>query len=238
MNIIGVRNQYDGDSYTTEFKDEMWVIWKNDNDQWESKTFPFASIPGWVMNKLNGGKFDDNSDSDSNVVYPVSNVNITIGDGGNLSDLTKDVISKAAQSSGNSTIFISSTQRPPESQVRAMFSNLERDWRNGDRTGSGQKEVYSRYGDEIVDVYVKFKSRGESDDSIKKAMVDKIKEIGPEKVSKHASDPKFINTMDIPYNRLKNKESFLSALKRDSRVDTVLVENNVYHVQVKQSKNT
>jgi hypothetical protein len=190
------------------------------------------------MNKLNGGKFDDNSDSDSNVVYPVSNVNITIGDGGNLSDLTKDVISKAAQSSGNSTIFISSTQRPPESQVRAMFSNLERDWRNGDRTGSGQKEVYSRYGDEIVDVYVKFKSRGESDDSIKKAMVDKIKEIGPEKVSKHASDPKFINTMDIPYNRLKNKESFLSALKRDSRVDTVLVENNVYHVQVKQSKNT
>lgn len=55
INIIGVRNQYEGQVYSNTFKDRMWAIWKNDEGQWESKTWPISSIPGVDRHKLKDG---------------------------------------------------------------------------------------------------------------------------------------------------------------------------------------
>jgi len=55
INIIGVRNQYEGQKYSNTFKDKMWAIWKNDAGQWESKNWPVSTIPGVNRFKLDDG---------------------------------------------------------------------------------------------------------------------------------------------------------------------------------------
>ena len=52
INLIGVRNQYEGDVYSNTFKDRMWAIWKNDSGQWESKTWNISSMAGVNRHKL------------------------------------------------------------------------------------------------------------------------------------------------------------------------------------------
>lgn len=49
LNIVGIRYQYEGQDYSNQFKDRMWAIWKNDNGQWESKSWPISTIPGLFM---------------------------------------------------------------------------------------------------------------------------------------------------------------------------------------------
>lgn len=242
MNLVAVRNQYEGQDYSTAFVDKLWVIWKNDEDKWESKTFPISTMPGWKEYDLpNGEKVDwknylgsDDYSSDSLVENNNLNVSIKVKSG-KITDISKDVLKTAAKKSDNKTITISSTQRPPSSQARAMITNLERDWENGDRTGSIQKDIYSNAGDKVIQVYVDLKSRGVSKDDILKAMEEKIIEIGPMNISKHASDISELNVMDIPKGNLRNPLVFLSALRSDSRVKQVLDENGVYHVEIKQS---
>lgn len=55
INIVGVRNQYEGQPYSNTFKDRMWAIWKNDDGQWESKTWSISSVPGVNRHKLRDG---------------------------------------------------------------------------------------------------------------------------------------------------------------------------------------
>lgn len=55
INIIGVRNQYEGEEYSNQFKDKMWAIWKNEEGQWESKTWSISTIPGSDKHKLKDG---------------------------------------------------------------------------------------------------------------------------------------------------------------------------------------
>lgn len=53
INIVGIRNQYEGQPYSNKFKDRMWAIWKNDIGQWESQSWPITTIPGLYMDKKN-----------------------------------------------------------------------------------------------------------------------------------------------------------------------------------------
>jgi hypothetical protein len=48
MNIISVRNQClkVGDKYTNEFVDKLYIIYKDDTDQWQLKQYVFSTIPG------------------------------------------------------------------------------------------------------------------------------------------------------------------------------------------------
>lgn len=49
VNIVGIRYQYEGQSYSNKFKDRMWAIWKNDSGQLESQSWPISTIPGLYM---------------------------------------------------------------------------------------------------------------------------------------------------------------------------------------------
>jgi len=49
LNIIGIRYQYESQNYSNQFKDRIWAIWKNDSNQWESKSWAVSTIPGLYM---------------------------------------------------------------------------------------------------------------------------------------------------------------------------------------------
>jgi hypothetical protein len=48
MNIIAVRNQClkSGDKYTNEFVDKLYLMYKDNTDQWQLKQYVFSTIPG------------------------------------------------------------------------------------------------------------------------------------------------------------------------------------------------
>lgn len=47
MNIVGIRNQYNGDKYSNKFIDKMFLIYKTDfNGDWSYKAFPCSTLPG------------------------------------------------------------------------------------------------------------------------------------------------------------------------------------------------
>jgi hypothetical protein len=46
MNIVGVRYQYEGDSYTNKFVDKLYVFYKDNNNEWQIKSFRISTLPG------------------------------------------------------------------------------------------------------------------------------------------------------------------------------------------------
>lgn len=48
LNIIGVRNQclVNGDKYTDQFVDRLYILFKNNDGNWELKQYQFSTVPG------------------------------------------------------------------------------------------------------------------------------------------------------------------------------------------------
>ena len=46
INLVGIRNQYEGEKYSNVFKDRMWAIWKDDTGKWQSQNWAISTIPG------------------------------------------------------------------------------------------------------------------------------------------------------------------------------------------------
>jgi muramidase (phage lysozyme) len=145
-----------------------------------------------------------------------------------LSAKTKNILKEVGKASGNYNIHITSTARTPHDQARIMYENCE-------NTGANvQKGIYAASGDAVVDVYTAGKNADFSQEQIITNMENKINELGPEKVSKHLANPDILNTFDISYGKLTDKTKFLAEINKRSELDTVLVENNCYHVQINQ----
>lgn len=59
VNIVGIRNQYEGQRYSNTFKDDMYLLFKTDNtDKWQIKKYPISTMPGYY-NKQEDGKTVD-----------------------------------------------------------------------------------------------------------------------------------------------------------------------------------
>ena len=54
MNIVGVRYQYPGQGYSNQFKDRIYLVYKNDEGALKAVWFPISTLPG---------KYGSNSDS-------------------------------------------------------------------------------------------------------------------------------------------------------------------------------
>ncbi|GIZ16395.1 hypothetical protein [Capnocytophaga catalasegens] len=144
---------------------------------------------------------------------------------GALSEKTKQILKEVGKASGNDIITITSTARTPYDQARIMYDNCKRNLKK-------QREVYARPGQKIIDVYVANKEKKKEE--VIKLMEAKIKELGVTTVSKHLADFNILNTFDIPYNLLKDKEKFKQEMKKRSELDQFMIENNCYHIQIKQ----
>jgi hypothetical protein len=55
MNIVGVRRQYEGQKYSNQFKDDLFVIYKVDaSEKWVIRKYNISTMPGFYYGK-NGG---------------------------------------------------------------------------------------------------------------------------------------------------------------------------------------
>ena len=128
--------------------------------------------------------------------------------------------------------LVSSTARSPADQARVMYDNCER------HGADAMKKLYARAGDQVVDVYARSKAAGKPPTQIRLDMEQKIKEIGPTSVSRHASDPRVLNVFDVAPSSITDKVGFEKAVKADRRVAYFLVPpgDPGYHLEIPQPK--
>lgn len=111
-----------------------------------------------------------------------------------------------------------------------MFNNLERDL-------AQQRRVYRPPGQAVIDVYETMKAKGASSAEIQAAMTNKINELGPSTVSRHAANPSILNVIDISIRKLANPEEFRRTIEAYPDI-RLLNENGVFHIEIPQLKKT
>jgi hypothetical protein len=165
------------------------------------------------------------ADTDYNVVFGPN------AKSGDLSDFSRSVLEDIMRAAGVATLTITSTQRSPQDQARVMYANIVRDG------VAKQKGLYKAPGQSVIDAYAAAKAAGKSPDEIKAAMVARILELGPEKVSRHAADPKVLNVFDVSPSSVSHGDAFVAAAKSDARVSKVLTPANndpAFHLEIPQ----
>ena len=145
----------------------------------------------------------------------------------------KDIMKKI----GVKSAIVSSTARDSTNQARVMYENLI-----GTGPTQGEKKqraLYKEPGNEVIDVYSELKKQKKSREEIIGAMKKKIEELGPTKVSKHASDPKVYNVFDIAPSSISKREAFEAAVGKDQRVTVFITPKQSdpgYHFEITQPK--
>jgi len=165
------------------------------------------------------------ADTDRNIVFGPN------AKSADVSDFTLTVLRDIMRAADVARLTISSTQRSPQDQARVMYDNIVREG------VARQKKLYKAAGQSVIDAYVAAKSAGKPPDEIKAAMVARILEIGPEKVSRHAADPKVLNVFDVSPQSIAHQAEFVQAARSDGRVAKVLTpaENDpAFHLEIPQ----
>src|SRR5437763_7430899 len=165
------------------------------------------------------------ADSDRNIVFGPN------AKSADVSEFTLSVLRDIMRTADVAQLTITSTQRSPQDQARVMFDNIERDG------VAKQKALYKPAGQSVIDAYAAARNAGKSPDEIKAAMLARIVEIGPEKVSRHAADPKILNVFDISPASVARQAAFVDAARNDRRVAKVLTpaENDpAFHLEIPQ----
>jgi hypothetical protein len=150
-----------------------------------------------------------------------------------VSEFTLSVLRDIMGAADVAQLTITSTQRSPQDQARVMFDNIVRDG------VARQKALYKPAGQSVIDAFVAAKSAGKSADEIRAAMVARILEIGPEKVSRHSADPKVLNVFDISPGSVAHPAAFVEAARNEHRVSKVLTpaENDpAFHLEIPQPR--
>ena len=165
------------------------------------------------------------ADTDRNIVFGPN------AKSADVSEFTLSVLRDIMRTADVVRLTITSTQRSPQDQARVMFDNIQRDG------VARQKALYKAPGQSVIDAYVTAKDAGKSPDDIKAAMVARILEIGPEKVSRHAADPRVLNVFDVSPASVARQTAFVQAARNDRRVAKVLTpaENDpAFHLEIPQ----
>lgn len=135
-----------------------------------------------------------------------------------VSQTTIKILEKAAISSSNDKVIITSTIRFTKRQAEAMYSN----------ESNGKHIRYASPGRAVLNVYKIGKANGQSKEKILSDMDTKIKELSlkGQRVSKHCvSDEVYANNniLDVSYSRgIKNPKDFINELAKDSAVTKIL----------------
>lgn len=140
---------------------------------------------------------------------------------------------------GITKIYISSTSRDPNAQARVMFDDLY----------GGSPDTYRDAGTKVQNVYYEKTKDLKNEEilaqreTIITSMKDKIVEVGPINVSKHASDPEIMNVVDIPLSYINDQNkgddlvNLLEEYKKIGWFDKLLYPGNnaneaAYHFQI------
>ena len=160
-------------------------------------------------------------------------VEIRFGENAKSEDLTtlsRGVLVDVLRTAALRSALVSSTSRSPRDQARVMYDNLER------HGVEHQKKLYGPAGDKVIDVYAASKRAGKRPEDIRFDMEEKIRDLGPSNVSRHAADPRLLNVFDVAPTSIGDKAGFERAVKGDRRVAKFLVPptDPGYHLEVPQ----
>jgi hypothetical protein len=152
----------------------------------------------------------------------------------NVSEKSRDVLDDLLMAAGIDEMTVTSTQRTPEEQARAIFTNCK-------KLGvDSQLKLYGPYGDAVVHVYAKL--RGKPDAVIVAAMVEEIKVLGPGNVSHHCADPSKLNVIDLSAGGLTRAQqlSLEAAIRKERRIVRHFSPHTVpsdpaFHIEIAQS---
>lgn len=133
------------------------------------------------------------------------------------------------------TATITSASRTAEDQARVMYGNLIG---KGPKQGvKKQKKLYAEPGKAVIAVFENGRRAKLEKEEIIKKMIEKIYELGPSNVSKHISNPKILNVIDISPRTISNKKLFEQTVYQDSRVKKFLNPQHndpCYHLEIPQ----
>ncbi|MET1257612.1 hypothetical protein, partial [Aliikangiella maris] len=153
-------------------------------------------------------------------------------DSAKVSPYSRKILQDIMKVAGVSQITITSTARTAAEQARIMFENIER------HGVVHQKQLYSSYGDKVIDEYSALKQKGKNKVEIISGMTIKINFLGPRNVSRHAGNPNKLIVIDIAPSsiNLALRTKFESAVNSDSRVSKFLTPPNdpAYHLEIPQ----
>lgn len=149
-----------------------------------------------------------------------------------VSEYSKLVLTDIMQKAGVPSILITSTARTPADQARIMYENIE-------RYGiDHQKLLYSRYGDQVIDEYSKYKSKKRHKQFIISMMKAKIIALDPSKVSNHVADPAKLNVIDVAPSSINPalRKLFVDVVQSDERVAKYFgpPKDPAYHLEIPQ----
>jgi hypothetical protein len=150
-----------------------------------------------------------------------------------LTPFSKSVLQDIMRKAGIPVAVITSTQRTPAEQARAMFNNIE-------ALGvKSQKDLYGPNGDLVIDVFVAGKRAGKTAAQIQKEMERRIIGLGPSNVSHHAADPKVLNVFDVAPNSIPadKRAVFERAVRADKRVRKFFAPSQGdpgFHIEIPQ----
>ena len=160
-----------------------------------------------------------------------------------LTDYSRKVLEEILVKANIRSVTITSIVRTAHDQARAMFNNL-----SGKGKAKGlpaQRKSYKEMGNQIIDVYetmTQDKSELEVQNlstEIITAMQKKIEEIGVEKVTHHALDPKICNVFDVGPRSMSHISAmrFEVEVRTDKRVKKFLTPGQydpAYHIEIEQ----
>lgn len=126
-----------------------------------------------------------------------------------------EVLKEIVAAIGETSATITSGRRTPSEQAAAMYANLE------STSVTVQKDLYGASGDKVIDVYVAGKAATPAKEAatIRQEMTEKIKELGPSKVSRHCSENSVI---DVAPSSITNDAQFQKKALAHTRVTKYL----------------
>lgn len=146
-----------------------------------------------------------------------------------------DVLRDIMRAAGIDFLIVSSTARLDSDQARIMYDNIVH------RGISDQKKLYGPNGDAVIDVFIVCREKKMTREQTIAAMLAKIRELGPENVSKHCANPDVLEVFDVsPASIVEEKRAaFEAAARADSRVTKFLGPSNhdpAFHLEIRQPK--
>jgi len=149
-----------------------------------------------------------------------------------VSEYSRLVLTDIMRKAGVPSILVTSTARTPADQARIMYENIE-------RYGiEHQKLLYSKYGDQVIDEYSKYKSKKHHKQFIISMMQAKIIALDPSKISNHVADPMKLNVIDIAPSSIDPslRRLFVTAVLGEKRVAKYLgpPKDPAYHLEIPQ----
>jgi hypothetical protein len=142
------------------------------------------------------------------------------------------VLKEVLAAAGIQSARVTSVSRTPAEQARVMYENC------ASRGAAFNKKMYAAAGDKVVAVYEA--NTGKARHEVIALMLAKIREVGPDKVSKHISDSHYTFDVDPSSIPPAKHKAFLQALGSHPAVSNVIPPpvDPAFHIEIPKSAPT